>query len=137
MIRLLLFVFLALSCEENDCCVNPNSEGGNKVEGSWLLYETGYSPGWEYVTTPVSPLPPQIVSFRLNGEMSSNMFELAEYQFYSISGNFIELFKTDPRRYPDRPDISRTYFFSLKDGNLRLGYINCIEGCHLGLKKLK
>jgi hypothetical protein len=133
---IILIAFLALSCNEKDCCVGLEKEGSDQLTGSWLLFERGYSPGAGYIIEPVSAVPPQTIEFKSNGEISCSVSGLTEYKFYSVKGDVVGLFKSDPGPSPDSLAFTHSYNFSFEDGNLKLSYRYCIEGCHLGFKKV-
>ena len=139
---LFFFCLLMLSCDEKECCVFK--EGSQALTGTWLLYEYGYSPGAGYITENVSPLPPQTLTLKENGEMTSTIEGLKNYKFYLIledtlsSSNVLAVFEQAPSN-PDLPlsEVKHGYNFSLlEDNRLRLNFRFCIEGCHLGLKKI-
>jgi hypothetical protein len=134
---IILIAFLALSCDEKDCCVGREKEGTNQLCGSWLLFERGYSPGTEYIINPVSPVPPQIIQFKSNGELSSSVSGWEEYEFYFVRDNFVGLFKNDPGPSPDSLAFTNSYLIQFEDGVLKLWYRYCIEGCHLGFKMVE
>ena len=136
-IPIILIAFLALSCNEKDCCVGMEKEGSDQLVGSWLLFERGYSPGAGYIIEPVSAVPPQIIEFKSNGELSCSVSGLTEYNFYAVKGDVVGLFKSDPGPSPDSLAFTHSYNFSFEDGNLKLGFRYCYEGCHLGFKKVK
>jgi len=136
-ISIILIVFLALSCDEKDCCTDQEKEGSNELAGDWILYERGYSPGAGYIIEPVSAVPPQIIGFKGNGELSCSVSGLQDYKFYSVKGDVVGLFKSDPGPSPDSLAFIHSYNFSFEEGNLKLGFRYCFEGCHLGFKKVE
>ena len=136
-IPIILIAFLALSCSEKDCCVGLEKEGNNELAGDWLLFERGYSPGAGYIIEPVSAVPPQIIEFKSNGELSCSVSGLTDYKFYSVNGDVVGLFKSDPGPSPDSLAFTHSYNFSFEDSNLKLGFRYCFEGCHLGFKKVE
>jgi hypothetical protein len=136
-IPIILIAFLALSCNEKDCCVGLDKDGSNELAGNWLLFERGYSPGAGYIIEPVSAVPPQIIEFKSNGQVVCSVSGLTEYKFYSVKGDVVGLFKSDPGPSPDSLAFTHSYNFSFEDSNLKLGYRYCFEGCHLGFKKVE
>ena len=136
-IPIILIAFIALSCNEKDCCAGLEKEGSNELVGDWQLYERGYSPGAGYIIEPVSSNPPQIIEFKSNGELSCSVSGLTDYKFYSAKGDVVGLFKNDPGPSPDSLALTHSYNFSFEDGNLTLGFRYCFEGCHLGFKKVE
>jgi hypothetical protein len=139
-IPVILIVFLALSCEEKNCCPeekDAKKEGNNTLTGDWLLYERGYSPGSGYNIESVSPVPPQQIEFKENGELSCSVSGLTDYKFYSVLGDVVGLFKENPGPTPDSLAFTHSYNFSFEEGKLRLGFRYCFEGCHLGFKRIE
>ena len=136
-IPIILIALLALSCSEKDCCMGGEKEGSNELAGKWLLFERGYSPGAGYIIEPVSAVPPQIIEFKSNGELSCSVSGLTEYKFYSVNDDVVGLFKSDPGPSPDSLAFTHSYNFSFEDSNLKLGFRYCYEGCHLGFKKIQ
>ena len=76
--------------------------------------------------------------------MTSTIEGLKNYKFYLIledtlsSSNVLAVFEQAPSN-PDLPlsEVKHGYNFSLQEDNrLRLNFRYCIEGCHLGLKKI-
>ena len=134
---LLLTAVLALSCEEKECCANEDEDGANAISGAWLLIERGYSPGAGYVIEPVSSVPPQIIKFKSDGSLSCTVDGLTDYKFYSVKGDVVGLFKTNPGPEPDSLAFTHSYNITFEDGNLKLGFRYCYEGCHMGFKKVE
>ena len=136
----LLMICILLSCEEKDCCVNPEGES-NALTGTWLLFERGYSPGAGYVIEPVSASPAQTLTFKSNGQMSTTLDGLSDYKFYFIKDHpdpeqrIIALFKRYPGESPDPSTFTTSYHFFFEGNDLKLYYRYCIEGCHLALTK--
>ena len=136
-IPIILIAVLAMSCDEKECCADQKKEGANSIEGKWLLFEQGYSPGFGYIVEPVGAFPPQQIEFKDNGGLSCTVNGLADYKFYAINGDVVGLFKSDPGPAPDSTAFIHSYNFSFEEGRLRLGYRYCFEGCHLGFKKVE
>ena len=134
---LILIVLFALSCNDKECCSDLEKEGSGELAGEWLLYENGYSPGAGYIIEPVSAIPPQIIDFKSNGELLCSVKGLTDYKFYSVMGDVVGLFKTDPGPSPDSLAFTHSYNFSFNDGKLKLGFRYCYEGCYLGFKKVE
>jgi hypothetical protein len=125
--NLLIYVSIGLaalflvSCE-SDCCENSNI-----VEGKWLLYERGGSPGVGYFTEPVSPVPPQQMEFKSNCKLLCSVEGLTDYKFYSVNGDIVGLFKNYPGPSPDIAAFTHSYYVTFEDGNLELGFRYCDE----------
>jgi len=123
----------AISCER-DCCTEQQE---NDLVGKWLLYERGWSPGAGYFIDPVSPVPPQEMEFKNNGELSCSVEGITDYNFYSVRGDIVGLFKDDPGPSPDSLAFTYSYLFRFNDGNLELWFRYCDEGCHLAFKQVE
>jgi hypothetical protein len=136
-IPVILVVILAVSCGEKDCCGDSEKENSNELVGEWLLFERGYSPGAGYIIEPVDPVPPQIIEFESNGELSCSVSGLTDYKFYFVKGDVVGLFESDPGPSPDSLSFTHSYNFSFEDGNLKLGFRYCFEGCHLKFKRVE
>ena len=136
-VPLILIAVFTLSCEEKECCLNLEEDGATDISGEWLLYERGYSPGAGYTIEPVSAVPPQRINFQDNGGLSCTVEGLTEYKFYSVQGDVVGLFKTNPGPEPDSLAFTHSYNFTFENGKLRLGFRYCYEGCHLGFRKIE
>lgn len=74
--------------------------------------------------------------------MSSNIVGLSEFKYYffqddiDLKNRVVALYKSDPGQSPDPSTFTCSYTVSLEQAELKLFYRFCIEGCHLGLKKL-
>lgn len=136
-ITIISIACLAMSCGEKDCCVGLDKKGTGELAGAWILSERGYSPGAGYIVEPVSPVPPQVIDFKSNGELSCSISGLTDYKFYAVSGDIVALYKTDPGPSPDSITFIHSYHFSVEGDQLKLGFRYCYEGCHLGFKKVK
>src|SRR5690242_16330375 len=135
LLAILLIAFLVIACDQNG--VAPSDTG------SWILYERGYSPGAGYITEDVSAVPPQTLALNENGSMTSTIGELSDYKFYLIlehdadKNKILAVFKDRPiDQHPDINKLERSYDIALdEEGNLKLSFRWCNEGCHLGLKR--
>ena len=136
LLPILLFTFLAIACDQNS--VDPPDTG------NWLLYERGYSPGAGYITEDVAAIPPQTLTLNADGSMKSSIGELSEYKFYLIleqgddKNKILAVYKVRPvDQHPDINKLERSYEMAFdEEGNLKLSFRWCFEGCHLGLKRL-
>lgn len=135
--RILIVVFLVSCADEKDCCVNLEDDGKEALLGEWLLYERGYSPGSGYFVDPVSPVPPQVIEFKGNRQFSSTVEGLKGYKFFAVKDDVVGLFNSDPGPEPDNEAFTHSYNFSFENGNLKLAFRFCFEGCHLGFKKVE
>jgi hypothetical protein len=146
MMRTLFFLivlpFFVLSCENKDCCTFPG-ESATELHGTWLLYERGYSPGAGYITEAVSAEPAQTITFQRDGKINTNFEGWKDYTFYRVlhddqtGDDVLALFKEEPHGELDVRQLEHSYSISYDDdGNLRLAFRWCIEGCHLGFKRI-
>jgi hypothetical protein len=98
----------------------PESE----IQGAWILFEQGYSPGSGYIINPVSEDP-------------------LDYRFYRIDKNTSDtwelwLYKSEPDPLKDPEPTRLMYNVEFENGNLKLSPAfpsRCIEGCHMGFKR--
>jgi len=141
-ILLILLVVFCLACEEKDCCT-VKGEIDEVIKSSWLLYESGYSPGNDYVTIEVPAEPPQVISFGGDNKFSSDVDGWSKYKFYLIADDphnaeekIVALFETDPGNTV--PTVFQTSFsIKLQEDKLVLRYRWCTEGCHSAFKRLE
>lgn len=136
----LLFVLTVCSCDKDDPNFLPV---GETLEGSWIMTEYGYSPGAGYITKAVPTDPAKTITFRIDGTLTSNMDEFSTYQYYQILENpqdpeykMLGLFTTKPVAAPDINTVSPLYHISFSKDLLKLYMRGCIEGCHVGLKRI-
>jgi hypothetical protein len=114
--------------------------------GNWQVYERGYSPGDKYIIDDVPDTPAQNMSFGKENVFSSNITGLENYSFFKIledsfieGGTVIALFAT----FSDMQNVdsdNQEHSYSLEqysNGNIKLSFRFCYEGCHLGLKKVQ
>ena len=140
-----IVVFLPLiSCNDEACC-ELEPEGDNKpLAGVWQLFESGYSPGGGYIVVEVAADPPLLITFNEDGTVISNMEGMEEYKFYALvddpyqDGQFIAFFKNKPTNDDLEAEVfDLSYSFEITGDELKLYYRFCIEGCHLGFKRLE
>jgi hypothetical protein len=139
---LILSGIILFGCGENDdlCCSIPEA---NKLNGTWLLYERGYSPGAGYITESVPAHPAQSIKFG-NDRVSSTVLGWERFKYYEIlddtlvSTPYITLYVDDPGVRPNPPlsDVE-TYSFDLENNILTFHFRWCIEGCHLSFRKIE
>jgi hypothetical protein len=135
-VSIALIAAIALSCDEKECCVNPDDES-TSFSGQWILYERGFSPGSGYIIEPVSSEPAQIIELKGNGELVSTVGGLTDYKFYAVKGDIVGLFRTYPGPAPEVTTVTHSYHIVFEEGNLKLYFRYCVEGCHLGFKRLE
>jgi hypothetical protein len=137
----LVFLFLSIfasSCQESDfCCIDPEVE----MTDTWILYERGWSPGSGYNIDPVSADPPQTMEIRSDGRFSSNIAGLEEYRYFVILQDqdmeVLALFENKPPKNPDVGKLEHSYNILLQEnGTVNLWFRYCIEGCHLGIRRV-
>ena len=135
------FTIIALSsaCEEDTAGQFPVV--GEGLEGTWKLYEYGYSPGDQYIIQSVPAYPAQFIMLYDN-KLSSNLNELKDYRLYKIledpqtSRPILAFFKTDIEfANADPTRLEHSYMMELSAAKLTLSYRFCFEGCHLAFKR--
>src|SRR5688572_191660 len=137
-----LLSIILFGCVKDDdlCCGIPET---SKLEGTWLLYEQGHSPGVGYITEPVPASPAQTITFS-HDRVSSSVLGWEQFKYYEILNDtvvntpFIALYVEDPGVQPSPPssDLS-TYSFDLESNTLTLYFRWCYEGCHLAFRKIR
>jgi hypothetical protein len=137
----ILIITSVISCNHPGDSFVPDSE----MQGTWIMYEEGYSPGNGYVIKPVSQVPPLTMVFSDENQFSSTLQFLGDYKFYSVTKDpqsdtwALGLYKVGPDPQKD-PDPSRLmYDVKFEGGRLKLNPTFpsvCIEGCHMGFKRL-
>ena len=140
-----IFVLLSIilfGCVENDdlCCNIPET---SEVDGTWLLYEQGHSPGFGYITEPVPASPAQTITFS-HARVSSSVLGWEQFKYYEILNDtlvntpYIALYSNEPPVQPETPSSDvPTYSFDLETNTLKLYFRWCYEGCHLAFRKVK
>jgi hypothetical protein len=133
-----LLVFLFYGCNEDDfCCIDPE----NEIVDTWILFERGYSPGSGYYVDPVSETPPQTMQVSSDGRFSSNIVGLEHYRYFAIlqdqDWEILALFENKPPKDPDVDNLEHSYLIEFQEnGTVKLYFRYCIEGCHLGLRRI-
>lgn len=140
-ITILLGIIL-LGCVKDDdlCCYIPET---STLDGTWLLYEEGYSPGFGYITKAVPASPSQNITFN-NDRVLSTVLGWERFKYYKILNDtlvntpYIALYTDDPGVLPEAPPADvPTYSFDIESNILTLRFRWCYEGCHLAFKKVK
>lgn len=128
-------IVLAMGCD--DCC--HELENGQDLVGKWRVVEVGYSPGAGYITDNVEDQS-SFIQFGTDHHFQSNYEELNDVHYYRITeGNGNPVLEL----YPSKPtdDMSEQlvykYHLSFEDNLLKLKYVYCIEGCHIGIQKVE
>jgi hypothetical protein len=138
MLLLLLAVSVVIGCVEKEdmCCVIPEKQ---PLDGVWLFFERGYSPGAGYITERVSSEPAQKLVLT-DGKVSSTTEGWENLKFYRILNDtvyhspYIAFYTTDPDS--QLSNSPATYSFDLEGDILTLRFRWCIEGCHMAFKKI-
>jgi hypothetical protein len=134
-------VFFSACQDSSECCHDLVID--HQLEGSWQLYEVGYSPGDRYITEQVPSIPAQTITFFSDGRLSSNFSGISDYSLYEVTTDSItnspvlSLYKTVWDAKIKDPGTRHSYSISYDGENLKLSYRFCIEGCHLGFKKTR
>ena len=134
---LLLLIFFTGCSEDEFCCIDPE----NEIIDTWLLFERGWSPGNGYYVDPVSTDPPQTMEIRSDGRFSSNIQDLEKYRYFAIlqhqDWEVLALFQDKPPKEPDFDKVEHRYIIEFQEnGTVKLYFIFCDEGCHLGLRRM-
>lgn len=138
----LLTLSLLVGCgDEEECCSIP--ENYSNLQGSWQLYEYGYSPSQGYIVEEIPNDPAQVLTFNENRTFSSNAESFSEFGFFelktdsmsSVPKSYYVLLYTFPND-EDKDAKARYTIRFLDNGDLQLIYRFCIEGCHYGLKRV-
>jgi hypothetical protein len=137
--HLLLAVNFVSGCVEKEdmCCVIPETQ---PIDGVWLFFERGYSPGAGYITESIPSEPAQKLILT-DGKLSSTAEGWENLRFYRILNDtvshspYIAFYTTDPDSQPANSSVA-TYSFDLEGDILTLRFRWCIEGCHMAFKKV-
>ena len=145
---ILILTALSTSCQEDDpeieCCLPFDI--ATSLSGKWLVYERGYSPGDRYITEEVPATPAQNMTFEAENVFSSNITGLEVYAHFKIfedphaeGGMVLALFsELSDMQGADPNQLEHSYTLEeYSNGNIKMGFRFCIEGCHLALKKVK
>jgi len=138
---LMLLGMLLLGCVGKDdlCC---GIQEADQLSGRWLLYEVGYSTGFEYIKEEIPPIPAQILTFGDN-RVSSTVEGLERFKYYRILYDtvvhtpYLALYANKPIGQTNSPSDSPTYSFDLENNILTLHFRWCYEGCHLAFRKIE
>jgi hypothetical protein len=137
----ILFFLLGLilsACEDSGSI--PLGGAPIDLEGSWLLFEEGFSPGDHYIVRQVDPNPSQLVTFQSNGRVTSSLVNWQDVKSFKWSEDGGYKVVTLYTATPDEADPSdKGSAYTVKyddDGNLILLFRFCIEGCHLKFRKV-
>lgn len=138
---LLMFSHCENTIEENHCEF-LTIVGEPDIEGKWQVYEKGSSPGSGYVIEKVPNKPAQIVEFRSDNILVTNV--LGDYSYYYLitdlttGEDIVALYKTEQNAEEiTMADLGVSYALKqCENGKISLSFRYCREGCHLGLKRI-
>jgi hypothetical protein len=137
-----VILILLIACDDGRLSTGENN--GDGLNGKWLLFERGYSPGLGYIVDPVDPQPPQTLNFLANRKVSSTIQELKEFSHYRIfddahqGGKIVAFYSNDPGETATVESSAAAYNVTQGDDQtLRLDFRFCFEGCHIALRKLE
>ncbi|MEQ8472957.1 MAG: hypothetical protein RIC35_17315 [Marinoscillum sp.] len=133
-----LLTIVAFSCKEpkSDFLVNQS------LLGNWQVYESGYSPGGDYVIDEVPTDPLKYIQFGKDQAFESNYEGLEEVHYFNVveeNGRpILHLYTDQPGdEIRDNEQLVYKYRMEIREDKLKLMYVYCIEGCHLGLIRLE
>ena len=131
------------SCYNNQDCCLPSGEMEGLI-GKWQIYEHGYSPGGGYIVKEVPNEPAQILTFESDNQFWSKNAGMDGFSYYLIindrsEGNILALYEEEPdiKENQDTKSLAHSYMITYDKGNVKLSFRYCIEGCHIGLKRIK
>jgi len=129
-ISLLIVLFMA------SCSSDGLGPGGSSIEGTWRLYERGYSPGSGYNVEAVPAKPLQSLTFSDKGELIKQGDRLDSFfgsPYYRVdstqTGLRLQLLKS-------QKDTSGLSAELRIDGNRMRISPPCFEGCHYGFVRI-
>jgi hypothetical protein len=140
---LIAIIFAHSACEESDLPKFEEVSGG--LQGSWLLYERGYSPGDRYIVEQVPSHPAKYIVFLDNKRMIINLDGNAGQKFYKVLEDPDPAFSQPVIAFFDREEeldnatidnLNESYMMTLSENNLKLSFRYCIEGCHMAFKRV-
>jgi hypothetical protein len=112
------------------------------IAGTWLQNERGYGTAFagQYVIEPVSAFSARLINFFADGRMSSNIEELSDCKFYEIAleqqdqSHYLIVYKTEEDAAEGK--VKARYDIDFPNGELKLSFRQCYEGCHIKLSKI-
>ena len=148
LLGILILTAMSPSCQEDapevECCLPFDIS--TDLSGDWQVFERGYSPGDRYITEEVPASPAQNMRFGSENVFSSNILGLEDYSYFKIfedsyieGGFVIALFsELADMQDADVENLEHSYMLEeYSNGNIKLSFRFCIEGCHLALKKVE
>ena len=144
---IILFAVFLYSCDENTPLEQESPDlrpltSDSDLLGSWLLYETGYSPGAGYIIKKIPSTPAQLIQFKGDQTFFSNIRGYTDYKFYGVlehptyKSKIVAFFKSKPAPVVDINQLEAWNYVNFKGSNLALSNPRCIEGCHVGFRPL-
>jgi hypothetical protein len=145
--KILSFTSILLSCliilssckdavTEPVCCLPE----GISIEGTWLLFEQGYSPGGGYIINEVPAEPAQTITFGPGNKMTSTVAGWEQYVSFDIAnGATIHSFVLKFHKLPSSQEnatLESIVSFEGDGNEMRISNPMCIEGCHDGFKRI-
>ena len=139
---LLSFILFSSSCQEGNtermCCDLPE---GSSIEGTWLLFEQGYSPGGGYFINEVPAEPAQTITFGPGNRMTSTVSGWEQYVSFDLSnGTTVNSFVIRFHKLPfagENRTLESHVSFEEGGNKMRLSSpMMCIEGCHSGFRRI-
>jgi len=137
---LLLMVF---SCQDDGGEMDKEVLEHTLIGTTWLNTEYGYSPGGAYQAVDVPVIPPQTIRFGDDLRLQTNIEGLDRYRYYRIADDttrhqtVLAFYEEDPGdQTSGTSGFKHSYTVGREGEILKLYYRWCIEGCHLGFKRL-
>jgi hypothetical protein len=112
---------------------------GTSIEGTWRLYERGYSPGSGYYVDTISAIPLQSLTFTKKGEVHTQgdqlkgpfAFTSPYYRVTTVQNNLKIQFLNSKK------EDSNNYLGLRISGDTMRITPSCIEGCHYGFVRIQ
>jgi hypothetical protein len=140
LLSVIVLITVLQSCNNTDCCLPIDLDN---LAGQYIVYEYGYSPGDKYIIESVPEDPAQLLTFDALGCFTSNYQGLSNFKFYRVyehptEGRILALYETTPPPddQVDLAALSHSYIMNQEGDNLELYYRYCIEGCHIGIRRI-
>jgi hypothetical protein len=135
-----LTILLMSDCSDLNDLIAINNESNNQLNGTWILCERGYSPGAGYIIESIPLIPAQTVTFHETNTLSSNIQGFSDVHFFRLETDSVTdseiLYLYDEIPASGSNPVS-SYFVTSKSNELKLSFRYCIEGCHLGFRKIE
>jgi hypothetical protein len=133
--------FLVVSCEDKPIGEDPANT--NSILGTWLLYENGYSPGGDYIVETIEPELNQTITFRSFHKMTVTIPWLKDFSYYAVLRDddhqdlVLAFYEHNPGPSPKLSNSNHKYTLVREDGDIKLYFRFCNEGCHLALSRVE